>query len=78
MIDEKTNKYFGYCIDLFDKLSVICNFTYDISLIQKTENISKSSKTTDENWNKIVNELVKKVCIEKKFFSKNFNNIIKL
>jgi len=61
MKDEKTNKYFGYCIDLFDKLASICNFTYEISLIKKDENNSiKINKTNEENWNRIVNELIQK------------------
>ncbi len=61
MKDEKNNKYFGYCIDLFDKLASICNFTYEISLIKKDENNSiKINKTNEENWNRIVNELIQK------------------
>ena len=62
MKDEYTKKYYGYFVDLLDKISLICNFTYEISLFKKTENIFKTNKSNDENWNRLVYELVNKVC----------------
>jgi len=63
MIDENSKNYIGYFIDLLNKLSLICNFTYEISIIKNIENKLLINKSNDENWNKIVNELVFKVSL---------------
>ncbi len=62
MIDEDSKKYEGYFIDLLNKLALLCNFTYEISIIKNIEIMPKNNKASGENWNKIVYELVNKVC----------------
>jgi ABC-type amino acid transport substrate-binding protein len=55
MIDNKTNKLIGYSIDLLDKISLICNFTYRINVIKE----GGYGKITKENtWSGVVKELI--------------------
>ena len=58
MKNENTKQYYGYFIDLLDRISFICNFTYEISIIKKTREENKN----DQNWNNLIDELVNKVC----------------
>lgn len=62
MIDEDSKKYEGYFIELLNKLALLCNFTYEISIIKNIENMPKTNKPSDENWNRLVYELINKVC----------------
>ena len=48
MRNENTKQYYGYLIDLLDRISFICNFTYEISIIKKT----REDKKNDQNWKK--------------------------
>ena len=61
MQDPKTNKYFGYSIDLLDKIALFCNFTYEISVVRDGFH-GKQMKTEDAIiWNGLVKELIDKV-----------------
>jgi hypothetical protein len=61
MKDIKTKKYFGYSIDLLDKIALFCNFSYEISIVGDGFH-GKVIKTEDEiTWNGLVKELINKV-----------------
>jgi hypothetical protein len=52
---SKENEYFGYCIDLLNRLAKACNFTYDIKLV----NDGFYGTLNDfGKWNGIIGELV--------------------
>jgi hypothetical protein len=69
MRNENTKQYYGYLIDLLDRISFICNFTYEISIIKKT----REDKKNDQNWNNLIDELVNKVCnFTLLYFNRNF------
>jgi hypothetical protein len=49
-------KYEGYCIDLLEKISSICNFTYRIKLVDD----GFHGSLVNGKWNGIVGELIDK------------------
>ena len=50
-------QYKGYCVDLLDKISLICNFTYKLKLVED----GFHGAFVNGKWNGIVGELIDKV-----------------
>ena len=64
-------KYRGYCIELLDRIAKICNFTYNIKLVDD----GLHGALVNGKWNGIVSELIDKVSKYHLIVWKcNFNN----
>ena len=61
------DQYEGYCIDLLEKIASICNFTYEIKLV---DDGFHGTVTSSGRWSGIVGELIDKVL--------QFNFLIKI
>ena len=51
-------RYRGFCIDLFDRIASVLDFTYEI---YETPDSFFGSLNNDGNWNGAINELMEKV-----------------
>ena len=51
-------KYSGFCIDLFDRIAKVLDFTYEI---YETPDTFFGSLKDDGSWNGAINELIEKV-----------------
>ena len=50
---------YGYCIDLLQKLSQTCNFTFSLHLSNNSYGSLEKNKTTDKSeWNGLIGQLV--------------------
>ena len=50
---------YGYCIDLLQKLSETCNFTFSLHLSNNSYGSLEKNKTTDKSeWNGLIGQLV--------------------
>ena len=51
---------YGYCIDLLQKLSQTCNFTFSLHLSNNSYGSLEKNKTTDKSeWNGLIGQLVR-------------------
>ena len=50
-------QYSGFCVDMLEKISKICNFTYSIRLV---EDGLHGTQMKNGRWNGIVRELIDK------------------
>ena len=57
--------YYGYCIDLLNRIAKECNFTYDIKTVDDGYH---GSLQMDGKWNGIVGELIDYVGLNVKFY----------
>lgn len=51
------DQYKGFCIDLIERISKLCNFNYTIKLVED----GLHGTLVDGKWNGIVSELIDKV-----------------
>jgi hypothetical protein len=56
-------KYRGYCVDLLDKISKLCNFTYTIKLVEDGFHGALIKTDSGMKWNGIISELIDKVIL---------------
>ena len=54
---HENDQFEGYCIDLLEKIASICNFTYEIKLVDD----GYHGSFVNGKWNGIVGELIDKV-----------------
>lgn len=52
-------KYKGYCVELLERIANICNFTYNIKLVDD----GLHGNIINGKWNGIVSELIDKVSL---------------
>lgn len=54
---HENDHYEGYCIDLLEKIASICNFTYEIKLVDD----GYHGSFVNGKWNGLVGELIEQV-----------------
>ena len=54
------SQYTGFCVDLLEKISRMCNFNYTIKLVED----GLHGTQINGKWNGIVRELIDKGCYE--------------
>ena len=62
------NQYKGFCIDLLEKISKMCEFNYTIKLVDD----GFHGSLVDGKWNGLVSELIDKVILNQIFVKIEF------
>lgn len=68
------DRYRGYCIDLLEKISKMCNFSYVIKLVDD----GKHGALVGGKWNGMVGELIDKVIFFINLRLETFKNTFKI